>query len=58
MTEIQREAMTENKAWVVLAGEDSEVKPTQGICDASIYIATDLKKVYLYDEANAMWREW
>lgn len=43
---------------VVFAGSDEETKPTEGICDGSVYIATDTKKVYLYDEANETWRQW
>ena len=43
---------------IVFAGSDSEAKPTEGIGDGSVYIATDTKKVYLYDEKNQTWREW
>lgn len=35
---------------VELAGDSSESKPTTGIANGSMYLETDTRKVYLYDE--------
>jgi len=35
---------------VELAGDSSESKPTDGIANGSMYLETDTRKVYLYDE--------
>jgi len=35
---------------VELAGNSSESKPTTGIANGSMYLETDTRKVYLYDE--------
>ena len=35
---------------VELAGDSSETKPTTGIANGSMYLETDTRKVYLYDE--------
>ena len=35
---------------VELAGDSSETKPTTGIAKGSMYMETDTRKVYLYDE--------
>ena len=43
---------------VTIYGSSEEDKPTSGISDGSVFIETDTKKVYMYDETNATWREW
>ena len=35
---------------VELAGDSNESKPTTGIANGSMYLETDTRKVYLYDE--------
>ena len=35
---------------VELAGDSTESKPTTGIANGSMYLETDTRKVYLYDE--------
>ena len=35
----------------------ADTKPTTGIVNGSTCIEMDTKKVYIFDEANAQWRE-
>ena len=40
-------------------GSSTESKPTTAdVADGSVWVETNTKKLFIYDEANATWREW
>ena len=45
------------KAMCTVCGLSTDSKPTTGIANGSMYLEMDTKKVYLFDEANATWRQ-
>ncbi len=47
----------EGRRWVQGACLSTDDKPTQGILNGSCLIEMDSGKVYFYDEAGAIWRE-
>ena len=50
-------AFSAGKAMVTACGLSTDSKPTEGIANGSMYLEMDTKKVYLFDEANATWRQ-
>jgi hypothetical protein len=40
------------------AGLSSDTKKTAGVTNGSVFLEMDTKKMYLFDETNATWREW
>lgn len=46
-----------NKPQVTIYGASSDTKPTN-YADGSIFIETNTKDVYMYDEKNSTWRKW
>lgn len=44
-------------ALVTIYGNSSDDKPTDGIANGSVFIETDTKKLYIYDESAEEWGE-
>ena len=42
---------------ITACGLSTDSKPTTGIANGSMFLEMDTKKVYLFDEANATWRQ-
>lgn len=36
-------------------GESFETKPTEDLADGSVYVETDTKKAYLFNESTSSW---
>lgn len=46
-----------NKYTGTITGLSSDTKPLETIANGCVFLEMDTKKVYLYDEANATWRQ-
>ena len=42
---------------VTIYGASTEAKPTD-VADGSVFVETNTKKIYMWDDKNAQWREW
>ena len=47
----------DGKWFVVIAGDGSETKPTDDICDGSVFIETDSTDKYIFNEKTSTWVE-
>ena len=54
---IVKEVDTGDVKICTIYGNSSEDKPVNDISDGSVFVETNTLKVYMFDEANAQWRE-
>ena len=52
------EQWVDNKLFVVAAGDSSETKPTDNICDGSVFTETNTGTSYIFNEKTSTWVEW
>lgn len=49
---------TNGKVMVDAACLSTDTKPTSGIANGSTCVEMDTSKLYFFDEANSVWKEW
>lgn len=54
---IAKEQYCEGRRLLVVYGSSDETKPSDNICDGSIFIETDSTDVYIYNEKSSDWVE-
>ena len=55
MRKLSERIIAENVNFVVFAGDHSETKPTENLCDGSVFIETDTGDSYMFNEASGDW---
>lgn len=50
--------MTNGKDQIEATCLSTDTKPTRNVSNGSVLIEMDTSKIYFYDEANSMWKEW
>lgn len=57
MTGIIEQSVDVEKRLMTFYGNSEDTKPTAGIADGSVCIETDTHDIYMFDEANEIWRQ-
>lgn len=52
------EQWVDGRLFIVAAGDSEETKPTDNICDGSVFTETDTGTTYIFSEADNQWNEW
>ncbi len=52
------EQWVDDKLFIVAAGDSSETKPTDNICDGSVFTETNTGTSFIFNEKTSTWTEW
>lgn len=55
MRTLSERIINESVNFVVISGDSSETKPTENICDGSVFIESDTGDSYVFNELSGAW---
>lgn len=55
MRKLEERIIADGVNYVVISGDHSETKPTEGICDGSVFIESDTGDAYMFNEDSGTW---
>lgn len=55
MRYLEKRIIADNVNFVVISGDSTESKPTDGICDGSVFMESDTGDSYTFNENSGAW---
>lgn len=55
MRYLEKRIIAENIDFVVISGDSTESKPTDGICDGSVFMESNTGDSYTFNEKSGTW---